>query len=460
MLTCAVSAVRCGVAVQNSMLANLNILAESKGYTKQGQPQPRQRIPLLRSMTSAALPRNGAKQNSKGGRADTSPAMLRRESSARRTRAAQARSNGQADGARQAGQGRHGGKGRGAADDRKVAEGAYGRLGDVDEESEDDEVAELHAGPTTPLSAIVVAGQHNSTLSAQPSVVASRSRSEATYDSSMAVFTPAGQPSRRRAFFPATSETSVLVEETMDDGSVRVIVAHDTMAAVQHMQQQAEQQRHTDEAHSSTQAAAAHANTKREADEPLDPISNFAAKLLDFNSHSSHSQHPASSGDDGYSNSRSGSHSRSHSTEHEADDVKGLADATPTQRAKPRSQPRARDKAQPRLGQARTPRAVQPAPRRTSSGAQRTKQQPQSRRSLQAPATRSATPQSGASDSGENSPHSSDEADEEREKEADGEEEEATDEEEEEEEEEKGEDEEMPHKVTSGLPLIASYPTR
>ena len=261
---------------QNSMLKNLNILAESKGYTKQGQPQPRQRIPLKRSMTASSLPRGQGNAGGGGKRrsADQSPALVPRE-----------RLGGRGGGGRSTAAGtRSSGKSvRVAADEKEVADGSYARLEELDEEDEQGVQDELDVGRVTPLSGIVIGS--GEALSAQPSVAGSRSRSEATYDSNMAVFTPAGQPSRRRAFFPA-GDTPVLVEETMDDGSVRVIVAQDTMAAVQHMQQQAEQQRHTDEANSSSISIAAQARHKRD-EEPLDAISSFAAKLLDFNSHSS-----------------------------------------------------------------------------------------------------------------------------------------------------------------------------
>ena len=201
-----------------------------------------------------------------------------------------------------------------AADERKLADGAYGRFEGLDEEDEQDVQDETDVGGrATSLSDIVVAASTDS-LSAQPSVAGNRSRSEVTYEADMAVYTPAGQPSRRRSFFPA-GDTSVLVEETMDDGSVRVIVAHDTFSAVQHMQQQAEQQRHTDEAHHTSSANAAQAHHKRDAEQPLDPISSFAAKLLDFNSHSSSSSSSGASKEhDGDGHGHETQHSKPHLT--------------------------------------------------------------------------------------------------------------------------------------------------
>lgn len=315
------------------MLKNLNILAESKGYTKQGAPQPRARIPLKRSMTAAALPRGKGARQSAADKPPTVPQRDRMKASKAGGKAASSKAGKKVVRLRAPGEEEK--------EVQEVADGAYARLEGLDEEDEDDVRDELSLG-----SSRHAPPRHSPVLlaSAESLGALSRSRSEATYSSSMAVFTPAGQDSRRRAFFPSASasassaarpsvgSTPVLVEETMDDGSVRVMIAHDTLAAVQHMAQQAEQQRHTDEANSANRDSAASAQQKRDEEEPaLDPISSFAAKLLDHSfGHSKEQddeqpQHPHQHPHQHEQHSHSHSHSRAHSHEHDGSASNGAA---------------------------------------------------------------------------------------------------------------------------------------
>ena len=217
----------------NEMLKGLTILAEQKGYSNQpGTPRAAPKIPLKRSQTSAAL------LQKKKGSAQQSPALVPRE-----------RMGGVA-------------KKKGGAGDRKKApstpsgtgkkkrvtmadaartqaarggdDSAYVTLSDIEED-----------GGGLPSPSARTPSSSSSTTTRLPSSIeptfAARSQSAATWNPSddMAIFTPAGADARRKGGFFAQqqSRAPVLVEEMMEDGTIRVTIASDREAAVQHLEQ-------------------------------------------------------------------------------------------------------------------------------------------------------------------------------------------------------------------------------
>ena len=202
----------------NEMLKGLTILAEQKGYSGQpGTPRAKPKIPLKRSQTSAGL------MVKKGG-TQQSPAMVpRQRPTAAKKRAKQPltplgtgskkKRVTMADAARTQ-----------AA--RAGTDSAYVDLSDIEEDA---------------VPSPAAADSNNKPLlitSAEPTFAA-RSRSAVTWgpsDEDMNIFTPAAADARKKGFF-AQNRAPVLVEETMDDGTIRVTIASDREAAVLHLEQ-------------------------------------------------------------------------------------------------------------------------------------------------------------------------------------------------------------------------------
>ena len=273
----------------NEMLKGLTILAEQKGYSGQpGTPRQQPKIPLMRSQTSAHL------YNKKKG-TQSSPAMLPRERVVPKKGSASSTPSGSSGKGASRGSGAD--RARSAMQRAGSNDSAYVALPDLqeeDENAEDDDYddVEQKAGGSARRAPVT----HFDTTkeprisSAEPGY-GSRSRSAITYSTQdeMAIYTPLA--SERRAFFPTASPGSepVLVEETMSDGTIRVTIASDRQAAVQHIEQ-LEKDQDDGKAYDDRMQGEKRDREDIEVEEArqADPFSTFVNKLLSSADHLIH----------------------------------------------------------------------------------------------------------------------------------------------------------------------------